>query len=73
MTYSDFSLPGSERRPFRLFQAVSEFISAWVETSAAYVAYSEMSKLSNAKLAARGMRREDISRRAMNLPELLRE
>ena len=53
--------------------AISEFVRAWIDTSAAHTAYRELSGLSNAKLAARGLRREDVARTAMDLPALRRE
>ncbi|WP_207461037.1 hypothetical protein [Azospirillum sp. SYSU D00513] len=56
-----------------ILKAISEFVSAWVEASAAYATYSALSTKSNAQLAARGLRRQDIARSAMDLPALIRE
>ncbi|KAA0682399.1 hypothetical protein [Roseomonas genomospecies 6] len=57
----------------RVVKGVREFVSAWFEASAAYTAYRELSALSRAELAARGLRREDAGRVAMDLPTLIRE
>ncbi|WP_207460949.1 hypothetical protein [Azospirillum sp. SYSU D00513] len=56
-----------------LLKTISEFVSAWMEASAAYAAYSALSTKSNTQLAARGLRRQDIARSAMGLPALVRE
>lgn len=56
-----------------IVKGVREFVSAWFETSAAYIVYRELSALSTAELASRDLRREDIGRTAMDLPTLMRE
>lgn len=56
-----------------IVKGVREFVSAWLEASAAYTVYRELSVLSRGDLAARDLRREDIGRVAMDLPKLMRE
>ena len=73
MAYITTSHIDSERSSSGILQAISEFVSAWMEASAAYAAYSALSTKSNAQLAARGLRREDIARSALDLPTLMRE
>ncbi|WP_207458882.1 hypothetical protein [Azospirillum sp. SYSU D00513] len=72
MTYSTVSQFGTERGPSRFFKAVREFVSAWAEASAAYTLYRELSPKSPSTLAAKGLRREDVARYAMDLPKLPR-
>jgi hypothetical protein len=76
MVYLASSNIGSERARSSVFktilQNIATFVSAWAETSAAFTVYRELSGKSNAQLAARGLRREDIGRAAMKL-ELVRK
>ena len=73
MAYITSSHGGTERASSGIVQAISEFVSAWMEASAAYATYSALSTKSNAQLAARGLRREDLARSALDLPALMRE
>ena len=57
MAYTTASHIGIEPTSSGFVQAIREFVSAWMETSAAYAAYSALSTKSNAQLAARGLRR----------------
>ena len=73
MAYTTASHIDTERASSGIVQAISAFVSAWMESSAAYAAYSALSTKSDAQLASRGLRREDIARSAMDLPALMRE
>jgi hypothetical protein len=73
VTYTTVSQLHTERRPSRFFKAVSEFVSAWAEASAAYAVYRELAPKSRSALAAKGLRREDIGRHALDLPKLPRD
>jgi hypothetical protein len=69
VTYATFT-NFNERRPSRFFKSFSDFVSAWAEASAAYATYRELAPKSRSALAARGLRREDIGRYALDLPKL---
>lgn len=73
MTTLTASHIGHESAPSRLLHAVRDFFTAWSEATAAYAVYQELSAMSRTDLAARGLRRQDIARSALNLPELMRE
>ena len=73
MAYITSSHLDTDRAPSGLLKTISEFVSAWMEASAAYATYSALSTKSNAQLAARGLRREDLARSALDLPALMRE
>lgn len=68
MTYFTASHIETDRTQGGIAQAVTAFITAWFETSAAYTACKALSTLSNSELAARGLRREDLGRVALDLP-----
>lgn len=73
MTTLTASHIGHSAAPSRLLGAVRDFFTAWGEATAAYAVYQELSAMSRTDLAARGLRRQDIGRSAMNLPELMRD
>ncbi|WP_207462912.1 hypothetical protein [Azospirillum sp. SYSU D00513] len=73
MAYITSSHLDADRSSSGILKTISEFVSAWVEASAAYATYSALSTKSNAQLAARGLHRQDIARSAMDLPALIRE
>ncbi|MGQ9372097.1 hypothetical protein [Azospirillum sp. ST 5-10] len=72
MSFATFSHHGTERASSRILHAIQEFVTAWAETSAAYVAYRELARKSPSDLAERGLHRDELARRAMELPRLPR-
>lgn len=73
MAYTTASHADHDGMVSRVAKAVSEFVSAWFEASAAYAVYKELSVASRSELAARGLRRQDVARFSMDLPTLMRE
>lgn len=72
MNSTTFFHGGVERGPSRILHAIETFLAAWADSTAAYRAYRETTRISASQLAKRGLTREDAIRRAVGLPRLPR-